>query len=99
IAYMMPIYENQEGKSLWHPFALKMINEFGSDEGFLRELSANMGSFSSVGSSIGYYEMQIELIKELLNHRNLTVREWAKERLKTLNRIILRERIDEESDR
>lgn len=99
IAYMMPIYENQEGKSLWHPFALKMINEFGSDEGFLRELSANMGSFSAVGSSIGYYEMQIELIKELVNHRNLTVREWAKERLKTLNRIILRERIDEESDR
>ncbi len=97
IAYMMPIYENQEGKSLWHPFALKMINEFGSDEGFLRELSANMGSFSSVGSSIEYYEMQIELIKKLVNHGNLTVREWAKEKLNGLDRTIQREKIDEDS--
>lgn len=97
IAYMMPIYENKEGKSVWHPFAIKMIDEFGGDEGFLRELSANMGSFSSVGSSIGYYEMQIELIKELLNHENITVQEWAKERLKALDKTILRERIDEES--
>ena len=97
IAYMMPIYENLEGKPLWHPFALKMINEFGSDDGFLQELGANMGSFSSVGSSIGYYKMQIELVKELFDHENFTVREWAKEKLKVLEKTILRETIDEES--
>lgn len=94
---MMPIYEIKEGKSSWNSFAIKMINEFADEEGFLRELSANMGSFSSVGSSIGYYEMQIELIKELLNHENIKVREWAKERLRVLDKTILRERIDEES--
>ena len=57
----------------------------------------NIGSFISFGSSISYYQMQIDLVKKIENHKFHTVRQWARNMSKSLENRILRERIDEES--
>lgn len=93
LAYMMPLgIKNDEIK--WHPFSLSIINEFGDQEKVLNELSANMGSFSFTGSSIGYYQIQKILLKILLNNPRANVREWAQQMIIYTDNSIKREEID-----
>ncbi|WP_426588007.1 hypothetical protein [Mucilaginibacter sp. R-33] len=92
VAYMMPLFKNKE----WHPFALEMINAFGEDDKVLDEIAANMGSFSIVGSSEGYYNNIINLAKELYSHPISKVRSWAKKCVQYYEKAIRRERLEED---
>lgn len=97
IAYIMPIYKKENDKDTWHEFALMMLKEFGSDEGFLKELGANMSSFSITGSVIPYYRLQINLLNHIKDHSHQSVRDWVDNRIDYLNRVIIREDLDEQN--
>ena len=96
IAYLMPISDVQENKIVWHPFALRMIDEFGDLDGFLNELSANMGSFGFTGSVIPYYEEHLTLFNLLTKHKKRIVCDWADKMIMTTKKIIMREKLNEE---
>ncbi|MFK8056262.1 MAG: hypothetical protein AB8F78_09115 [Saprospiraceae bacterium] len=68
---------NDSGEKAWHPFALKMINEFGSDKKLLAQLHANLNSYSTIGSLVPYLESKINLVRELKSHKTKEVRIWA----------------------
>ncbi|MES2874335.1 MAG: hypothetical protein V4708_11480 [Bacteroidota bacterium] len=93
ISYIMPCF----GEKDWHPFAKRLIDEFGEEEGFLDEVAANLGSFSMVGSSDHYYESIIDMMKTLRTHKFAKVRKWAKNGINSYERRILSERLQEES--
>lgn len=95
IGYIMPVFQENG----WHPFAKKMIDEFGKDEKFLNEVSANMGSYSMVGSSIPYYSRIIDLATQLFNHREKNVAKWAKKMAANYKKMIRREELEEEERR
>lgn len=61
----------------WDPLVMWIIDEFGDQEEILRELSANVHSFGSVGSRAPYYRMRITLMKQLEDHQKPSVRVWA----------------------
>lgn len=106
IAYMMPIAHqvtvvDEESKMKteeveWHPFTKAFIDKFGDDEKMLNELSANMGSYGSVGSSVPYYRTQKTLLEKLLTHPIITVRLWAKNMLEYTKKAIKLESLDDE---
>jgi hypothetical protein len=94
LAYMMPIsYTNNEIET-WHPFALKMIDEFGGLDGFMNELAANMGSFGMTGSAVEYYKMLKFLVDQLNEHPIPIVRKWSKDASKHYEKVIQREKLD-----
>lgn len=97
IAYMMPLLTSENNKVAWHPFAERMIDEFGDVEGFLNELSANMGTFGSTNfSSIEYYQELKIMVTELKNHAKSEVRAWAKQQIKYYEQAIKRDQLDSE---
>ncbi|MCA0387292.1 MAG: hypothetical protein LCH52_02225 [Bacteroidetes bacterium] len=94
IAYLMPIYDSEN--KTWHPFAKKMIHEFGDNSDFLTIMSSNMGSFGFVGSPIGYYENEIKMYEQLLGHSIPQVKDFALKQIETIHNYIKREKLDEE---
>lgn len=94
IATLMPIYDS-DGNT-WHPFANKMINEFGNNPDFLSTMSANLGSFGWVGSPIDYYESEIKLYKQLLESPNLPVKDFARKQIEILQKLIERQKLEDE---
>jgi hypothetical protein len=87
-------YNTNDGK--WHPFMLKLIDDFGSDERLLREISAKIHSFGSIGSRVPYLESRKNLMSQLLGHSISQVREWAKVEVDYLTRDIKAEKIENE---
>jgi hypothetical protein len=77
IAHMMPLSITEGDEVKWHPFAKAIIDEFGDNERLLSQLSSNMGTYGTVGSSVPYFLNQKKLIEELLTHPIERVREWA----------------------
>ena len=98
-ANMMPLDDKNESGTIWHPFSKAIIDEFGNNENVLSQLSSNMGTFGTVGSSIPYYTTQKELLTELLDNKHELVREWAAKKLEYTEKVIKRERLDEEGDK
>ncbi|MCB9499689.1 MAG: hypothetical protein H6690_00295, partial [Erysipelotrichaceae bacterium] len=96
VAYLMPVSDIENNKVNWHKFSKRMIDEFGEIEGFLNELSANIGSFGFSGSVIPYYEENLALFELLTTHQKIEVRQWAEKMIEQTKKIILREKIDEE---
>jgi hypothetical protein len=101
VAYMMPIEklrnpDSNETTPDWHPFSKVFIDKFGKNEKMLSEISANMGTYGSVGSSVPYYATQKILLEKLLNHSFITVREWAKRMLEYTNKSIKVESLGDE---
>ena len=96
IANMMPLNVTGEEDVQWNPFSLNLINEFGDNQQVLDELSANMGSFGSSGSSIPYYQTQKKLLETLLDNRNQKVRDWASGMLDYTDKAIKRENLNDE---
>ena len=96
IANLMPVSTVIENKIIWHPFAKRMIDEFGDLDGFLNELSANMGSFGFTGSVIPYYEGHLTLFNLLTKHKKMEVRDWADKMIMQTKKIIMREKLNEE---
>jgi hypothetical protein len=96
IANMMPVESSQSETVEWHPFSKTIIDEFGEMEGVLKDLSANMGTFGSTGSSVPYYKNQKLLLEKLLDHQKSKVREWAENMIEYTNKCIKREELDDE---
>ncbi|QGY45765.1 hypothetical protein GM418_19435 [Maribellus comscasis] len=82
LAELVPIYDgNNNEYSTWHPLAKKLIDNYGDIEEVLSNLSANMGTYSWVGSVVPLIEAQKELFESLTNHDISQVAEWAKRNL------------------
>lgn len=99
IAGLMPLFvKKQDNSYTWHELARSMIDHFGSDESFLKAISENFGNFMWVNSLIPYYEIQIELMNELKNHKFKEVKKWSRGYIKWLNKMIEKERKREEEE-
>lgn len=96
IAHMMPLSVNENDEIKWHPFSKAIIDEFGDNENLISQLSSNMGTFGTVGSSVPYYLAQKKLLEELKSHPIQRVREWAIKMLEYTEKTIKRERLDDE---
>ena len=100
IAYIMPCINQKKRRDSvyyeWHPFALKMIDEFGNDKDFMTEVSANLGGVSWVGNMAVYYRRLSEMIGALVDHPKRIVREWAKIQIASLEKNIKRENMHHE---
>ena len=93
IARMMPLGDINDN---WHPFSKAIIDEFGDNEKVIDELSANMGTFGTVGSRIPYFNTQKKLLQELASHHIPKVKEWAISKLEYTEKIMKRERLEDE---
>lgn len=86
LAELAPIYDgNNDNYSIWHPIAKRILDNFGDIEEVLSNLSANMGTYSWVGSVVPLIEAQKELFESLINHGIPQVAEWAKRNLEYSN--------------
>jgi hypothetical protein len=80
----------------WDPLIMWIIDEFGDQEEVLRELSANLGSFGSVGSRAPYFRRRIELINQLRDHQRHRVQVWAAGEVDYLEEQLRRAQLEEE---
>jgi hypothetical protein len=83
MAGLMPIFSGEDPVS-WHPFAKRIINEFGHISRVLDALIGNLISFPSIGSRVPYYDRRIKLLNSLLDHKKGEVRRWAESGLNYL---------------
>jgi hypothetical protein len=84
LAEMVPIFSNGTGISRWFPITRQLIDEFGDSDKVLEALECNMGNFSWTGSLVPLFQQKIGLFIELLEHKNLKVKEWAETNIKWL---------------
>jgi hypothetical protein len=91
-----PGAEDEPDDPKWHPFALRLLDEFGSIDEVRASISSNIFSFSSTGSRIPYYERRKPLLDELLDHDLPDVRKWASEEISRCDEMIERERQEEQ---
>jgi hypothetical protein len=96
IANMMPLSVKIMDKETWHPFSRMVIDGFGDDERVLENLSSNMGTFGSIGSSVPYYQTQKTILLELVNHEKEKVQNWAIKMIDYTDRVIRREQLNDE---
>lgn len=96
IAHMMPLSISNNDEIKWHPFSKAIIDEFGNNEKLISQLSSNMGTFGTVGSSIPYFLTQKKLLEELIKHPIERVREWAIGMLDYTEKTIKLERLGDE---
>ena len=82
------VIEEKEGKWVFSPVALKLIEECDNQKNILSALSSNLNSFFWSGSPIPYYERQKQAFQEILDHKNKIVRGWAENKLKYINNQI-----------
>jgi len=93
IAELLPLYNpDHSSQSRWHPYALRFINEFGSDRHVLNCISAKLGTYSWVGSVVPMLEGHKALYEELADHPNQVVKQWAQAELREVERRIKWER-------
>lgn len=88
IAKIMPIFTRNENSWSLHPLAKLVIDNYGGRSEVLLEIDRNLSLFSWSGSAIPYYEKQINLMSQLLNHRIPNVQKWAENNIKHLNKKI-----------
>lgn len=81
---------------VWTPMARWIIEEFGDQEKVLTELSANLGSFGAVGSVEPWYSRRAVLMKQLENHREALVRQWASSEINHFEEQIRQARLEDE---
>lgn len=63
------------------PEARKLIDLYADQPYVLNEIECSLGSFSSIGSVVPYYEEQEKIFETLLMHKNATVRRWAQQQI------------------
>ena len=91
---MVPIYDYDIGnviKPIWHPFTRKLIDEFGDDEAFLKDLGANMETYSWTGSIVPLLQDEKQIMEQLTDHKFEKVRIWANKKLQYINEAIRQE--------
>lgn len=103
LANMCPVYEyTDKGKQdSFSKFFLWLCDNFGNQKQMLDEFSANMGTFSwcGVDGFSSFIAQRIPCIQPLLEHKNPTVREWAKEQLEAVRNEVMREQGQEAYER
>ena len=80
----------------WDPLVKWIIDEFGDQEEVLGEISANVGSFGSVGSRAPYYLRRVVLMKQLGDHHKHSVRAWAASEADYLEERLRQARLEDE---
>jgi len=95
LASMVPIYQGED----FHPLVISLIDQFGDNREMLDSLSANMGSFSWIGSVIPLYKRKKKVLEKLLSHKNQIVIDWAKEQIEYANKEIANAQQREEEER
>ena len=98
IANIMPLEIETNGTVTWHPLARKIIDEFGNQQEVLDELSANMGTYGTIGSRVPYLTSLKILVSELRTHTIPEVRKWADSKIKSLEIEIKLEELSNEED-
>lgn len=80
-----------------HPFTLRVLDEFGENEDFIKELSSQFHSYSWTGSLVPFLSSQKSVFEELLKHRYVRVQNWARNEIEYLEKRIKAEsNFDEE---
>ncbi len=98
LSHMMPLsIKSDEGISL-HPFAKRIIDTFGADREVLNTISANMGTYGTVGSRLPYLEGLLTLMQQLKEHPIDLVRQWAASEIKSLTKESKEEELDNEEE-
>jgi len=93
LAELIPIFDNNNSDySNWNPLVLRLLKEFGDIDEVLNYLSSNMGSYFWTGSVVPLLESKQELFRQISNHENEKVREWANLNIGYLEKDIERER-------
>ena len=79
LAELVPIFAapEKDKTATWHPYAKRLIDEFGQLHEVRDALNANMNTFSWSGSIEPYLRNQLALMNELLDHPKPEVAEWA----------------------
>ena len=96
LARLMPLSILRNEEVVWHPFSKAILDEFGYDEKVLSELSANIGTFGTIGSRVPYFETIKLLLEELIDHPIQQVKDWAVQMLEYNALDIKREKLDDE---
>ncbi|MHC5202166.1 hypothetical protein [Myroides sp. LJL119] len=89
LAELVPIYDGQNDiYNKLNPIAERLLSEFGEDETVLRSFSINMGSFTWSGSVIPLLEGRREIFEKLSNHEKSSVKNWALNNLRIIEKEI-----------
>lgn len=78
LAYMIPLYANGE----MHSLTIRLLDEFGDKENLLDVLSAQIHSYSFVGSVIPLLQSRKDALQSLLSHSKKEVVIWAEKNIR-----------------
>jgi hypothetical protein len=81
-----------EDEVVWNPLVSQMFDKFFSNQEFFISLSRALGSFSSIGSVIPYYEERVNLLRLLLDHKNEEIKSFASSNINYFERMIAMEK-------
>jgi len=84
-------------EAVLHPFAAGFLERFGTNEAILDELSANVGTFGTVGGSGSYFLMLKNIFRQLASHKFSKVRDWAKKAVTYYEKSIILERLEHDN--
>lgn len=96
MAHMMPIQAGSGDNIEWHPFAKMIIDNFGANKDVISNLSANIGTYGSIGSSVPYLQSVFWLMQLLKDHPIDLVRQWSVSEANSLRKQIKHEELDNE---
>ena len=96
LAGVLPPLDRKDDQTEWSSSIRMIIDKFGDKKGVLEGLAANMGTFSSVGSSAPYYESYLAPLEKLLFHRSKRVSRWAGRQLEWHRKMIAEEKKHEQ---
>lgn len=80
-----------------HPFTKGFLDQFGGEEDVLNEITANIGTFGTVGGSASYFSMLKDICQSLTTHKIAKLREWAKKAVDHYSKSIILENLEHEN--
>ena len=79
--------DNHEGEAYCvHPVMVRLIEEFGDHKDVTEAAYGTMGNEIFIGSEESLWPPYLEALTDLLDHRNSSVRQWAKKGLRRARR-------------
>ena len=102
-AQMCPVYKYYDSGKIqgFSDFFLWLCDNFGDQKQMLQSFGSNMGTYSWTGVS-GYSDFiaeRVPFLKQLLEHSNSIVTEWAKQELNLIQEEVTHERYKEAHER
>lgn len=97
LSKVVKAYEYSDNNTRFDPIIRYIIEHYGNNnENLLNNISSNMGPKSWTGSSIPIYEEKIKVLNEYINYNKINVRNWAKESIDSINKVIDFHKVREE---